>query len=81
MGRALVDLGPAREIANSLRRTEQLFLARWLQLLHDEAHPRWSLRPLSVGNLRLLYPTVFDARTKQLMTFPPKTPAVETRAE
>ncbi len=55
MSRALVHLGPARKTAEKLTCCEQLFLARWLQLLYDEVHPRWSLRPLSLGNLGHLY--------------------------
>ncbi len=67
MSRALVYLGPATAVVNRLTRCEQLFLARWLQLLHDETHPHWSLRPLSLGNLRKLYPSTFDGRNKQFV--------------
>lgn len=67
MPRALVDLGPARDVARKLGLSEQLFLARWLQLLYDEAHPRWALRCLSLGNLSDLYPETFSRRTQQLM--------------
>lgn len=66
MSRALVELGPACHVANKLKSTQQLFLARWLQLFYDETHPRWSLRPLSLGNLNELYPKPFQPRSKQL---------------
>jgi hypothetical protein len=54
-------------MVNELSRCEQLFLARWLQLLYDEMHPRWSIRPLSVSNLSSLYPPTFDSRKKELI--------------
>src|SRR5690242_15663278 len=67
MARALVHLGPASEMVNELSRCEQIFLTRWLQLLYDEIHPRWSVRPLSVSNLNNLYPSTFEPRKKQLI--------------
>jgi hypothetical protein len=67
MALALVYLGPANAVVRGLTPCEQLFLARWLQLLYDEAHPHWSLRPLSIRNLRNLYPNNFNARNKQLV--------------
>jgi hypothetical protein len=67
MARAIVHLGPARHVVSKLTRCEQLFLARWLQLLYDEVHPRWSLRPLSLGSLSNLYPRTASSRSRQLL--------------
>jgi hypothetical protein len=67
MANALVNLGPGAAIVSGLNRCEQLFLARWLQLLHDETHPRWSARPLSKANLSSLYQHNLVPRNKQVL--------------
>jgi hypothetical protein len=67
MARALVNLGRASQVADKLKPAQQLFLARWLQLFHDETHPRWALRPLSLGNLSALSPQVFQSLSKQFV--------------
>lgn len=69
MARLLVDVGfKGREALAKLQPSEQLFLERWFQLLHDETHPHWALRPLSLGNLAELYPQSPSAFDRQLFS-------------
>jgi len=67
MARLMVDVGTeGRDALAVLKPCEQLFLERWFQLLNDQTHPRWALRPLAVGNLSGLYPSRPSSRNGQL---------------
>jgi hypothetical protein len=67
MSGALIYLGSASTIVSELSRSEQLFIGRWFQLLHDEIHPRWSIRPLSLGHLSELYQHTHNPKSNQLL--------------